>query len=242
VLAQQVVCNSEATRRWLVDRWPQVASRTQVVPVTRQRPPRDLHAAQALRAGLGVGPEQVLVALVGRISPRKGQEVLVEAAERARAPRLVYAIAGDPPPGRAAWQAALERRLAASPRRAAFHLLGFRDDVWTLWDACDVAVVPSRRPESFGLVALEAMLAGKPVVASATGALPDLVAHERTGLLVPPNDPAALAAALERLARDRALRERLGQAGREAARAGRGAGLAARKVEALYERMLDERI
>ena len=78
----------------------------------------------------------------------------------------------------------------------------------------DVALVPSLWPEAFGLAALEALAAGCPVVASGAGGLVDLVQHERTGLLVPPGDPAALADAVNRLLADRPLRTRLGDAGR----------------------------
>jgi glycosyltransferase involved in cell wall biosynthesis len=75
-------------------------------------------------------------------------------------------------------------------------------------------VVPSTWQEPFGLVALEAMSAQACVVASAVGGLPELVAHERTGLLVPADDVAALADAMARLLADPALRQRLGRAAR----------------------------
>lgn len=84
---------------------------------------------------------------------------------------------------------------------------------------CDVLVLPSRHPsESFGLAALEAMACGKPVVASHVGGLPELVEHDVTGFLVPPEDSSALAIALERLHGDRQLRLRLGDAARNRAR------------------------
>ncbi len=76
-----------------------------------------------------------------------------------------------------------------------------------------VVACPSRR-EGFGVVCAEAMARGRAVVASAVGGLLDLVEHERTGLLVPPEDPAALRTALERLLADEALRNELGTAAR----------------------------
>ena len=78
--------------------------------------------------------------------------------------------------------------------------------------ALDVFAFPSRW-EPFGLAALEAMSLGLPVVASRVGGLPEFITDEREGLLVPPGDPVALAAALRRLAGDEPLRLRLGQAG-----------------------------
>lgn len=81
----------------------------------------------------------------------------------------------------------------------------------------DVAVVPSLWPEAFGMTALEALAAGCPVIAAATGALPEVVRHERTGLVVPPGNPDALAAAVDRLLTDADLRSRLARAGRDLA-------------------------
>jgi len=79
--------------------------------------------------------------------------------------------------------------------------------------AADVVALPSLQ-EGLGVAALEAMAAGRPVVASRVGGLTEAVVHEETGLLVPPGDPTALATALVRLARDPGLRARLGAAGR----------------------------
>ena len=97
--------------------------------------------------------------------------------------------------------------------------LGFvpHDEVLRLIERAAVVVAPSRR-EGFGVTVAEAMAHGRPVVASAVGGLLDLVVDGETGLLVPPRDPAALRAALERLLGDAELRARLGAAARERAR------------------------
>jgi glycosyltransferase involved in cell wall biosynthesis len=81
------------------------------------------------------------------------------------------------------------------------------------WRRCSIAVVPSEWFEPFGVVVLEAMAASRPVIASRIGGLPDMVVDGETGLLVPPDDPAALRTALERLLADQDWREQLGQAG-----------------------------
>ena len=85
--------------------------------------------------------------------------------------------------------------------------------VMEAWRRCSIAVAPSAWPEPFGVVVLEAMAAGRPVIASRIGGLPDMVVDGETGVLVPPDDPTTLRTALERLLADRALREQLGQAG-----------------------------
>jgi glycosyltransferase involved in cell wall biosynthesis len=99
------------------------------------------------------------------------------------------------------------------------HVLGPlpHDLVLEAWRRATVAVVPSIVPEGFPLVALEAMAAGRPVIASRTGGLPEVVVDEETGLLVGPGDVGELQRALERLLADESLRRRLGRAGRERA-------------------------
>ncbi len=88
------------------------------------------------------------------------------------------------------------------------------EEIMAAFAAASVAVVPSRWPEPQGLVAMEAMAVGTPVVASAVGGLVDIVRPEQNGLLVPAGDAPALAAALDRLLGDEPLRHRLGAAGR----------------------------
>ena len=89
------------------------------------------------------------------------------------------------------------------------------DEMIQLYRECDVCVVPSVWEEPFGLVAVEAMAAGRPVIASRVGGLQDIVQHDQTGLLVDPGDPAQLADHLDRLLDDPELRRRMGAAGRE---------------------------
>jgi glycosyltransferase involved in cell wall biosynthesis len=133
------------------------------------------------------------VLYAGRLSPEKGIEELVAAANG-----LSLVVAGDGP-------------LRAQVPGA----LGFvpHDELQRLYSRAAVVVCPSRR-EGFGVTCLEAMAHGRPVVASAVGGLTDLVVDGETGLLVPPRDPVALRAALTRLLRDASLRRRMGAAGR----------------------------
>jgi glycosyltransferase involved in cell wall biosynthesis len=161
-------------------------------------------SARADRAG-----QPFTVAFAGRLRPGKGAEHLLQAIAlmRDRAAQLV--IAGDGPQRtslvRLSSELGLERRT---------HFLGLRHDMPTIWQGCDVCVVPSLEPEGAGMVALEAAACAKPVVASSAGGLPELVRHRSTGLVVPPGDVEALAAALDTYAADPELRARHGTAGR----------------------------
>jgi glycosyltransferase involved in cell wall biosynthesis len=108
-------------------------------------------------------------------------------------------------------------------------------DVLRAWRHCLVAVVPSVWPEPFGAVALEAMAAGRPVVASAVGGLADLVVDGVTGILVPPGDAAALRSAIQQLLADPLLRARMGGEGRK-----RAAAYSADVAVAAWERVYRE--
>jgi glycosyltransferase involved in cell wall biosynthesis len=130
---------------------------------------------------------------------------------------------------------ALERQAARLGVDADFH--GFVDDLRSRLRAADVFVLPSRG-DNFPVSVLEAMAEGVAVVATRVGGIPELVADGETGVLVEPDDPAGLGAALERLAADEPLRNRLGEAGWSRARAQFDPADAARRVVAVYEELL----
>jgi glycosyltransferase involved in cell wall biosynthesis len=148
---------------------------------------------------------------VANLRPEKAHEVLLSAAAqlRSRYPQIQFLIAGDGP--RAAELQALAARLGV---QAHVTFLGHREDVPALLARADAFVLPSRS-EAFPNGAIEAMAAGLPVVASAVGGLLDLIEDGRTGLLVRPDDAAALAAAVESLVLSPARCETIGAAARE---------------------------
>jgi len=167
--------------------------------------------------------DKVIILTVARLHPRKGQLRLIEAL-RALEPRqkgrIEYWLAGGHS------KEGYEPALQAAARDAGFPVkfLGEVDDaelggLYAQANIFAMTSVPHKLSvEGFGLVYLEAGAHGLPVVAHAIGGVPDAVRHDETGLLVPPDDPAALTAALARLIDDPALRRRLGAAGRELAR------------------------
>ena len=147
---------------------------------------------------------------VANLRPEKNHETLLAAAAvllRTR-PGLRFQIVGDGPR-----RADLEELSHARGLGAHVEFLGHREDIPTLLAAADVFVLPSRS-EAFPNGAIEAMAAGLPVVASNVGGLRDLIQNGRTGVLVPPGNPEALAGALQSLIDNPAGAEALGRAAR----------------------------
>jgi glycosyltransferase involved in cell wall biosynthesis len=117
------------------------------------------------------------------------------------------------------------------------HFVGYQQDIWTWLAACDVFALSSDW-EGMPNAVLEAMAAGLPVVATAVGGTPDVVVQGTTGLLVPPDDATALAAALDRLIHDPDLRRMMGAAGRQRVRARFSAQQMVERTQALYRGLL----
>ena len=231
--ADALACISSAVARQFSG-----SSRARVIHDGLPRAPRALGRDEA-RAAFGIPPERPAVALVGRVSDWKGQDVLLRAlAEIPLVERGAVALmAGDAAPGAGDLPRRLEMlagRLGVAER---VRWLGFRHDVDEIWAAADVAVVPSTRPEPLGLVAMEAGAAGVPVVASAHGGVAELVRDGETGLLVPPGDPSALAAAVRLLADDPELAGRMGEAGRRRVREHFGVERMLAELQDLYEEL-----
>jgi glycosyltransferase involved in cell wall biosynthesis len=157
--------------------------------------------APADRASLGVDGR--LLVTVGRLTPAKNQVLAVRAL--AYVPDATLVVVGDGPE-----RAALEA--AAEPLDGRVVFTGMRLDARAIAGAADVVVIPSAS-EGLPLAALEALAAGRPVVATAVRGLRDLLEDGRTALLVPPGDPEALAGAVRRLLDDPALARSLADAG-----------------------------
>jgi len=174
------------------------------------RAPADARAA--LRASFGFREGDVVFVCVARFAAQKAHDVLLRALKSIDDDRVRLLLVGDDPFGDGRVRAeALARELALGPRAV---LAGIRRDVPAILAASEVFVMPSLW-EGFGLVFLEAMATGLPVLATRVSAIPEVVVEGETGLLVPPSDAPALAAAMRALAADPALRERLGRAGRD---------------------------
>lgn len=200
--ADRIVCISEAVRDFMLERGlPK--DRLVTIPYGLDVRPVDVSGRNAVRAEFGVAPDTFLVGTMGRLEEQKGQRFLIDAMRQSPGTLLLC--------GRGSLEADLRARAAPLGNRALF--AGFRPDVNGTMAALDVFALPSLW-EGFGLVLLEAMAAARPVVAAASGAIPEIVVHGETGLIVPPSDATALARALSELAADPARAIRMGEAGR----------------------------
>ena len=219
LLADHVVANSDQTAQWMLGYQPKLAARCHIVfNGLPPAPPPEPARYRLFRSGLGIEATDLLVSLVGRLNSWKGQGLLIEAAallrRQGRLGCIHIALVGDPPAGQEHWGSTLvaaAKRLGVADR---IHFIPFVEDIDVVWGGTDIAVVPSTEPEPFGMVAVEAMHVGVPVVAAAHGGLLNIVQHGVNGLLFKPRDPVALADAIARLADDPTWRRSLGAAGR----------------------------
>lgn len=176
------------------------------VEIERYRKPTPLR-----RSDLGLPEASFVVGCVARLVPVKGIEDAITATAQLvdLTPPVHLVLVGDGPQ-----RGALQKLAGQLGVRERVHFLGLRRDVPDLLPVFDILVLPSRN-EGMGRVLVEAQAAGVPVVATRVGGVPDLVSEGQTGRLVPPGDPAALAAAIRSLAEDRAALTQM----RDAARA-----------------------
>ena len=186
-------------------------------------------------AEVAADPEPGSLVCVGRLVPIKGHDVLLRAFAVAQMalPGLDLRLAGS-----GALEPELRRRVAELGLEGAVHFLGRVSPVQPLLESAGIVVVPSLG-EGFGMVALEAMERGRPVIASDVGGLPEIVVDGETGLIVPNGDDAALAAAIVDLAQDPVRAAAMGRAGRRRAVEVFDQRRCTERTAALYDAALD---
>jgi glycosyltransferase involved in cell wall biosynthesis len=214
--ADCVLVNADAVKDWLIgDGYTGsniVVIRNGVDLSRFSQPPDPEH----LRRELGLPAGTPLVAVVSRLARLKGLETFLEAVARVspRFPQARFLVVGETNPAHRPYLDELKtlaERLGVADRVI---FTGLRSDVPALMASVNVSVMPSLN-EALSNVLLESMAAGAPVVATRVGGTPEAVTDGRTGLIVPPADPAALAASIARLLEDGELARRLGRAARQ---------------------------
>lgn len=204
-MADGVIAISRAVRDWLIGPMRTASHRVRVIYYGL-----DLREVDRRRAGRRPGPGAI--GSVARLERRKNHECLVRAMPHVlrRHPQARLTIAGHDAYG---YRAILQRSIDELGMREVVTLTGFEGNVIGFLEDIEVFAFASRA-EGFGLVVLEAMAVGRPVVASAIAPLDEIVLPGRTGFLADPDDPTSFADAIDALLRDSSLARRLGEAGR----------------------------
>jgi len=206
-LTDRTIVSSEAMRREAARQDRVSAERIDVASSgAADQPPPPALAVAALREQLGIPNGARVIGVVSRLRREKGLDVLITCLDLIDVGPLHVVIVGSGPEDSAL------RELAARGR-VPVHFAGHQEDIAPWLALADAIAVPSRR-ESFGRVKIEAMAAGRAIVASNVGGLAEGVADGETGLLVPPEDAAALAAALRAVLEPVSTARRMGEAAR----------------------------
>lgn len=207
----KLVCVSEQVRTLAVEKEGVTPSKIRVIengiPSLRVSPVD----REDFRKSIGIGPRQKMLLVVGRLVVQKGHAVLLEAISKMRDTEAVFVFVGEGPLGEQLAQRVRELKLE---QRVLF--LGARTDVSELLSAADIFVQPSLW-EGLSIALLEALSAELPVVATRVEGVVDVVENEQSALLVAPNDPAALAGAIDHLLADEPLRKQIAKAGKQIA-------------------------
>jgi glycosyltransferase involved in cell wall biosynthesis len=212
-----IVYNSKATKLfWEVNN--RIRNKGLVIwnGIETNTPKTSLNEISEIRKRLFLtNSNQIVISLVGRISRWKGQMILLDAFNNLshNFENIKLVIVGAPPPNQENFQLDLEEKIKTCQLENKVVIVQFQNEIHKIWQAIDIAVVPSTEPEPFGMVAIEAMMAQKPVVASNHGGLTEIVVDNETGYLVEPNNKEALKEALEKLIINPELRKQMGAKG-----------------------------
>ena len=168
-----------------------------------------------LRRAFGIADHERVVGMIGNIKAWKGQDTLIRAIDEVRrdVSDLRCVLVGDTSPADKEYERTLRELVAARGLERHVVFAGFQQDVADFMMMFDIVVHASVLPEPFGRVILEAMACRKPVIGSRAGAIPEIIEEGRTGLMFPPGDERALAAAIRQLVGDPSRASQMGVAG-----------------------------
>ena len=212
-----VICNSNATQNNLTVRIPELKSKTKVIYNGMELNSENKAVAQ--KTDFGFNETDIIITLVGRISRLKGHKLLLDVFTNhlIKNENIKLLFVGSPVEGQEQYLDEIQNSINRNKLQTKVKILPFLNDLNGVWAVTDIAIMPSTEAESFGLVAVEAMLAKKPVVGSNLGGLSEIVINNETGLLFDPNSKEALSEALFKLIESPSLRSEFGEKGYERA-------------------------
>lgn len=226
-----IIAVSDGVKRFLVREAGFPIDKIRVVRYGIDPSDIEIDMKKNIRQELGIENDAPLIGCVGRLISQKGHKYIIEAARKVieNFPKVRFLIVGKGP---------LEKMLKRMSRdlkiSSSIIFTGFREDVYSIIDKLDLLILPSLW-EGFGLVLLEAMALGKPIVATNVGGIPEVVKDGEAGILIPPKDSDALANAIIKLLKDKQLAKRMGEAGRKRVEEYFQANRMAEEIKEIYE-------
>ncbi|GMQ25411.1 glycosyltransferase family 4 protein [Algoriphagus sp. oki45] len=207
-----------AVSQAVADHWQTELQKAQVQVIPNGIPyDAFLEAEGSLKSELKLSPDTQLIGMIGRINPGKGQLFFLEMAEKVakKYPKAHFVLVGDPFPGYESILEEIQKEIRNKKLASRVSYLGFRKDIPEVMASLDIFVLPSVLPDSFPTVILEAMAAGKPVIATKSGGASEMVLEGETGFLIPIHDVSAGTEAISQLIDNPSLRKTLGESGRK---------------------------
>jgi glycosyltransferase involved in cell wall biosynthesis len=220
LLSDIVIFNSNATANHFITIYPKIKAKSKIIYNGQQRKlevscPEKINLIR--KNVFKVKNENfIVVGLVGRISRLKGHSILLKAFDllHKKHDNIHLVFIGSSPKGQEFFTESLENKIKKLELTNCT-IVPFEENIWPIYDSLDIVVVPSTEPESFGLVATEAMLSKKPVIATNLGGLKEVVEDGKTGYLFENKNIEELSNKLELLINDKSLRVKMGEKGFE---------------------------
>jgi len=197
--ADVIVANSSMTLQNLIEREPLIKEKSIVIHNGIE--PKTGIQQKGVKTDFGFKQDDLIITLIGRISRLKGHKLLLNSFIKnfSNQKDIKLLFVGSPVLGQEKYLYEIEEIIKSNNLQDNVKILPFTKDLDPIWNITDIAVMPSTEAESFGLVAVEAMLAQKPVIGSNHGGLTEIIVHNETGLLVKPNCEAELTLAIQKL-------------------------------------------
>jgi glycosyltransferase involved in cell wall biosynthesis len=210
--ADLIICNSYSTMKNLTDRTKMLEYKSVVIYNGIES---TMHNEIESKEKFGFASQDLILTLVGRISRLKGHKWLLSTFinELSKNLEVKLLFVGSPVENQEYYLEEIEEIILDNKLINRVKIIPFTKDLSKIWSITDIAIMPSTEAESFGLVALEAMLAKKPVIGSNHGGLTEIIVNNETGFLVEPNNENQLAEAISKLIENPELREQLGNSG-----------------------------
>lgn len=210
-----VICISEAVRNNMRERGADFGNLVVIYNGLDPKSMKIVTQPELLRATYGIGPETVVIGMLGNIKAWKGQDTLIRAMDKVRrsVPEVCCIFVGDTSPSDLEYGQSLHLLVDSLGLDKQIVFAGFQRNVGDFLMMCDVMVHASVLPEPFGRVILEAMACRKPVIGARAGAIPEILEEGQTGLTFPPGDAECLAENIVSLIADRTRIRRFGENG-----------------------------